>query len=54
MNIKGSCHSILSNVLQSVLLLSASMSVLAQSDPVGMIPTAEDSNNVVRAPSYSP
>jgi len=38
----------------AIALLLTSGSVLAESDPVGMVPNAEDSNNVNRGRGYSP
>jgi hypothetical protein len=44
----------LATLISPVLLLLAATSAGAESNPVGLIPTPEDANNVVRAPSYSP
>jgi hypothetical protein len=44
----------LATLISPVLLLVAATSAGAESNPVGLIPTPEDANNVVRAPSYSP
>ncbi len=44
----------LATLASSALVLMAANSAIAESSPVGMIPTPEDSDNVVRAPSYSP
>ncbi len=44
----------LATLASSVFVVMAASSATAESSPVGMIPIPEDSDNVVRAPSYSP